>query len=104
MRLEIKRGDSLDLQCACAVDGTPVDLTGWGVACWLRGPAGEVVHEFVPVITDAPAGLFSLRATPAQTAAWPVGALTGDIQYTDASGRVMSTRTFTLPCLEDVTR
>ncbi len=104
MRLEIKRGDTLDLQCACTVDGVAVDLTGWSVACQLRGPGGEVVHAFEPVITDAAAGQFRLRALPAKTATWPTGTLTGDIQYTDPSGRVMSTRTFTLPCLEDVTQ
>jgi hypothetical protein len=104
MRLEIKRGDTLDWQCTCTVDGVAVNLAGWGVACSLRGPGGGVVHEFVPVVTDASAGRFSLCATPSHTAAWPVGTLVGDIQYTDPSGRVMSTRTFRLSCLEDVTQ
>lgn len=104
MRLEIKRGDSIDLQCVCTVEGAPVDLTGWSVACWLRGPDGAVVHQFSPVWTDVAQGAYRLPAQPGETALWPVGSLSGDIQYTDPAGRVMSTRTFLMTCFEDVTQ
>lgn len=96
MTIDIKRGDSLHLPCTVQQSGQALDISGWRIDCWLRAPSGQVVHQFAPVITDAAAGQYLLAATPQETARWPVGPLSADIRYTDASGHVQHTGTWHL--------
>ncbi len=96
LTLHIKRGDSLHLPCAVQQDGQALDISGWRIDCWLRGPNGQVAHRFAPAITDAAAGQYLLAATAQETARWPIGPLSGDIRYTNAAGEVLHTDTWQL--------
>ena len=102
--LDIKRGDTLELLCSVQQDGQPLDITGWQIDCWVRGPANQVVHRFVGDIVNAQAGEYALRATPEETAKWHQGGLSADIRYTDSTGRVMTTRTLPVQIHERITQ
>ena len=101
--IEIKRGGDFELACALRNSGMAVPITGWQVDCWLRGQGGRLVQQLAVDITDAAAGAYRLSATPAQTTAWPVGELAGDIRYRDDAGRVMHTASFTVTVVEAIT-
>lgn len=96
LTLHIKRGDTLKLPCTVQDAGVAVDITGWHIQCWLRSAGGQLVHQFTPQVTDAPAGQYHLAATAQETSLWPVGPLSADIRYTDAQGTVQHTETWQL--------
>ncbi len=101
--LEIKRGNTLELQCVLQQEGQPVDITGWQINCWLRAQGNQVVHQFAGEIVDGPAGQYTLLATAAETAQWPAGGMSADIRYQDTAGRVQTTRTIPVQVLEPIT-
>ena len=43
--IEIKRGGDFELSCALLNSGMAVPITGWQVACWLRGQDGRQGHR-----------------------------------------------------------
>jgi hypothetical protein len=92
--INIKRGDTLTLQCELRTDGTPLPIGGWQIDCWLRDRAGRKIAALTVTPADITQGRYQLDATSAETAAWPTGSLDGDIRYRDATGRVMHTHTF----------
>ncbi len=80
--LNIKQGGTLLLDCVCTRDdGTPIDLTSAQLAAEPVDASGEGVGPLIFTLTDAAAGLFTMGATSAQTAAWPVGQLACDICF-----------------------
>lgn len=95
--LKIKRGDTLELYGQLLDDGQPVDMTGWQVDCWVRDGKGRIVHKFVAVLTNPPAGRYTLTASSATTRGWQEGPLETDVRYQDGGGFVM--HTCTLPLL-----
>lgn len=97
---EVKRGNTLRLECVVQAQGAPVDITGWTIESHLNAPGRRRVFAFAPVITDAAAGAYTMVAEPEVTRAWPLGSLSMDIRYTDAAGTVMSTSTAQLRVLE----
>lgn len=102
--IELKRGDTLELDCVLQDGGVPLDITGWQIDSWVRAPAKQVVHKFAAQITAPLAGRYLLPASAAQTELWPVGGMTLDVRYTDAGGRVFSTESVALQVLEPDTR
>ena len=95
-----KKGDTFRLSCTYAIDGVPSALPP-GIRSQLRSPYGQLVAELSVAVVDAPNGLFDLTAP--DTSSWPLDTLSQDIQYTDATGNVASTDTFTIQCVADVT-
>ncbi|RRD68675.1 hypothetical protein EII19_00655 [Comamonadaceae bacterium OH2310_COT-174] len=102
--IDIKRGSSIHWQCTVQQGGAPLDITGWQIDCQLRAPGGALVQQFAGVVTDALAGQFALRASAAETAAWPLGGLYADIRYTDAAGAVMHSATWPVRVEAAITR
>lgn len=98
--IEIKRGDTLPLDCELRDGGEPVDITGWQIKSRINAPGRAQVYVFEPIIIDAAAGQFSLVAPAEATIAWPAGALSMDIRYIDAAGIVMSTATASVRVIE----
>jgi hypothetical protein len=100
--ISVKRGDTFTLDFALTEsDGTtPLDMTGWTVRSQVRRRK-TLVADLVFTAIDAAAGTFRLAC--ADTTDWPRGELQSDIEYTDLSGRVISTETYTIEVLEDVT-
>lgn len=104
MSLRIKRGDTL-LQDGVAQqdDGSVFDLTGSTVTSQVRTVQDTLVADLDVVITDAAQGEFTLGATAAATATWPVGKLLCDVKWSDGSDAI-HTETFDLFVLAAVTR
>ena len=61
--IELKRGDTLELDCVLQDGGVPLDITGWQIDSWVRAPGRQIVHKFAAVITAPLAGRYLLPAT-----------------------------------------
>ena len=105
-RLEIKRGDSLALDCqALTADGvTPLDLTGWLIRSQVRNAREGLLADLTVTITAAEEGRYHLAAAASVTATWTPGQAEMDIEYEDPQGLVQSTETLPLQIQRDVTR
>ena len=103
--IQLKRGDTLRLKCTARDGSTPTDLTGITIRSQVRSGA-TLAHELDVDVSDqvvAP-GEFFLSASATVTKAWPLGPLLCDVQYTYASGDVVSSPTFNVVVTADVTR
>jgi len=103
--IEIKRGDTLALECQVLEldEVTPIDITGWTIRSQVRSTAGALLTSLTVAITDAAEGKYTVVASPVDTATWPRVARM-DIEYTDADDTVQSTETLALDVLRDITR
>jgi hypothetical protein len=78
-------------------------LTGYSIASQIRDKSHKLVATLTPAITQTtPTGAFTLTA-PAGTSTWPVGLLECDIQYTNNASFVVSTETFEIDLIRDIT-
>ena len=103
--IQLKRGDTLRLKCTARNGSTPTDLTGITIRSQVRSGA-TLAHELDVDVSDqvvAP-GEFFLSASATVTAAWPVEPIQCDVEYTYPSGDVVSSPTFTISIVADVTR
>lgn len=105
-RLELKCGDTLDLDCQAleAEAGPARDLTGWSLRSQVRSHAGALLAELAVAVTDATEGRYTLTAPAATTATWAPGQARMDIEYTDPAGVVQSSETVVVHVLADETR
>jgi hypothetical protein len=103
-----KRGDTVLLGCTLTEDDgtTPVDVSGWAIASQIRGLDGTLLVELEATITDGAAGEYALECAveDADTSEWALGLYEIDIEYTDLSGRIVSTETAAFQVIGDVTR
>lgn len=103
--LRHKRGDTFEYSGTLTKNGAPQDATGWVVAAQLRTKS---VPRLVGTLTctwlDAVNGVLHVSAAAADTAAWPVGTLLLDFQYTLPDARVISTGTVEVEVLDEVTQ
>lgn len=99
-----KRGDTFVLNSDVASNGLAADITNWTISSQIRDMGDTIVQNLTATVTDAVNGRLTLSATPSQTALWPVGQMFCDIEFTDGSGIVTSTETFTINVLLDITR
>lgn len=98
-----KRGDTLEWVVTLTQNSVAVDVTQWTIKSQIRQDTSTLVYEFVVTKTDAVNGVFSLSATPAETASWPLGSLLIDIEFIDPTGYVISSQTFTMQIVRDIT-
>lgn len=103
----LKPGDSYEIVGSLTVDGVAQVLDGFTITSDVRTKGGASVWDCA--VTLIPDGLganksFALRATPAQTAAAPVGILESDIVYTWPDGTVETTPTFEIEISRKVTQ
>ena len=104
INIKFKRGDTFRIGAAVA-EGTPSapkDLTGFGVRASLKDRT-TLVADLTVDWTDRTGGTFDLVAEATATAAWPTKTLLCDIEYTDPDGTVLSTETFEVSVIADVT-
>lgn len=99
-----KRGDTFELTCSLENGGNPVDITGWTVAAQLRKGDDTLVQSVTVTVTDASAGEFTVTAASTETDDWPIENLDIDVEFTEASGAVSSSETFTINVIKDITR
>lgn len=77
-------GASVNWPCTYTEDGvTPINLSGYAIAAYVRTQDGVLVAQLVATITAAAAGEFAL--TLANTSAWPEGTHRADIRYTSGA-------------------
>lgn len=99
-----KRGDTFELTCSLENGGNDVDITGWTVAAQLRKTDDTLVQAMTITVTNASAGEFTITAANTETDDWPLGNLDIDVEFTEASGAVSSSETFTINVIKDITR
>jgi len=63
-------------------DGSVADLTAVQIAAVPADVYGNAQAGFAVSVTDGPAGQFSLLASSAVTASWPIGLLFCDLKFT----------------------
>lgn len=83
--------------------GTP-EVLGSAPRVQLRDGADELVQELTVTLatqSGGTTGQFTISATAAQTALWPVAALSCDVLRTDTE---VASETFTIRVLQSVTR
>lgn len=97
-----KRGDTLEWVVTLTQNGTAVDISDWTIKSQIRQET-TLIAEFTVIKIDSAAGQFSLSATAAQTASWSLGSHSVDIEFTDGTGYVVSSQTFTLQLVKDIT-
>lgn len=106
MGIQFKRGDTFILpQVILWQDKAQLirhSLTGVTIKSQIR-KGSTLVDTLVPVITDEVNGEFSLSQS-ASSESWPTGELNMDIEFTLASGQIISTITVPITCIKDITR
>lgn len=100
---DFKRGDSFSLACVYKVDGVPTSIDGMDIASQIRTVSLDLVSAltFTPGNQTTSPGSFTLTADSG-TASWPIAGLRCDIQITQ-SGIIISTDTFLVPVVQDIT-
>lgn len=93
-----KRGDTFLL-----TGTTDVPLTGYSIASQVRDKSFKLIAQLTVNITQtSPTGTYTLTY-PTGTSLWPVQVLECDVQYTNNAGVIVSTETFEINVLRDVT-
>jgi hypothetical protein len=101
LTLNFKRGDTFRLDGTYMEDGEAAALPT-GIRSQLRDANGNLITELTVTRTDADHGLYSLSCS--DSSGWIAGRLLfGDVQFTNASGVVVSTETFTVNVQADQT-
>jgi len=98
-----KRGDSLEWVFNYTENSIATDITTYTIACDVKQEDDTLIQALTVTKTDAANGVFSLTATAAQTASWPVGDHKADVEITDGSSNVFSSETFTVSLVKDIT-
>ena len=104
--MEFKRGDTFILPRIIfwenKATNTRHSLTGVTIKCHIRDSTKALIAELTPTITDELNGEFSLEDSSGTTH-WTIGNLSLDIEFTLATGQIISTKTITFTCIEDIT-
>lgn len=100
-----KRGDTIDWTGFYKINDVPVDLTNITISCQFRKEDGTLV--IAPTIAKLNQGTnpgkYIISVNAATTSTFALGKLKADIQYTDVSGFVVSTETFSINIIQDIT-
>lgn len=102
--MKFKRGNTFDMSglATVYVNGVKVtDFTGWTGASQIRTRQDVLVCDLTFEWLDT-AGNMRIYC-PGSTQAWPIGTALIDVEFTDPSGRVVSTDTAILDIGQDVT-
>lgn len=100
-----KRGDTWSLDCTYKRAGTPTSIETISIRSQIRKSDYTMVTELNVAKADQAAtpGKFTLTPKVADTKTWPLGSLICDIEFT-MNGVVLSTETFSIPVVEEVTQ
>lgn len=101
--INVKRGDTFIIQVAVKQDNIPIDITGWSVKSQLK-KGSTLVETLDFTAVDMPNGIYELSSPASKTELWPVGVLDCDIQYTTLTPQVISTDTFQVNVIKDITQ
>lgn len=96
-----KQGDTFEWIVTLTDDQLPVDITSWGIRAQIRNN-DTLIATLTITKTDPTNGVFTASATAAQTDTWAAGSHRCDIEFTDDNSVVLSTNTFEVNILEDI--
>jgi hypothetical protein len=96
-----KQGDTFEWVVTLTDDQLPVDITSWGIRAQVRNN-DTLIATLTITKTDPTNGVFTASATAAQTDTWTAGSHRCDIEFTDDNSVVLSTNTFEVNILEDI--
>lgn len=96
-----KQGDTFEWIVTLTDDQLPVDITSWGIRAQVRNN-DTLIATLTITKTDPTNGVFTASATAAQTDTWTAGSHRCDIEFTDDNSVVLSTNTFEVNILEDI--
>ena len=100
--LNFKRGDTFTTEAVLVDGNTPTDLTGWSIRSQIRRN-NQLIDELVVDIVAPEEGRYTMTSS-APTTNWPIATLRSDIEYTTPTGQIISTDTYYINCVEDITR
>jgi hypothetical protein len=98
-----KRGDTLEWIVTLTQNNVAVDITNWTITSQIRKDSDTLVASLTVTKLVSASGQFSLTATAAQTKLWDLGAHLVDIEFIDDTGYVVSSQTFTVQLVKDIT-
>ena len=100
-----KRGDTWSLDCTYKRQGTPVSVADISIRSQIRKSDYTMVTDLIVTKGDQATkpGTFALTPKVSDTTTWPLDKLICDIEFT-SNGVVLSTETFTIPVVEEVTQ
>lgn len=100
-----KRGDTWSLTAAFTKNKIGLDLTDISIKSQIRKPNKELVTDLVVTKADQSKspGYFILTPTDPNTENWPIDRLICDVVFSNKD-RVISTETFTIPIIIEVTK
>ena len=105
--MQFTRGDTFYFAgpVSAKVNGVvTTDLTGWTARSQIRTDKGVLVDELDLVwLAQAPIASISIEGS-GPTVEWPLGDAVIDIEFTDPSGRIVSTSKQAIKITLDVTR
>lgn len=104
MAITHKRGDSFEVLVEVALNGQIVDLTGWTIRSQIRDGAKNLLKELTIQAVDLSEGKFIMTATSTETEAWSPASYNCDIEFIDPAGFVISSDTFPITVVRDITR
>ena len=100
--ITFKRGDSFSMAVAYKENNVAAPLPTT-ITSNVRSSRQTLTEALTVSRDNESGGLFTLTATPTDTAEWPIGTLYCDIEYTYSDGSVYSTDTFTIEVVQDIT-
>ena len=100
-----KRGDTWSLDCTYKRSGTPTSIDAISIRSQIRKQDYTMITDLTVTKGDQATAPGSFKLTPkvTDTTTWPLGNAICDIEFT-MNGTVISTETFTLPIVEEVTK
>jgi hypothetical protein len=104
MAITHKRGDTFEVIVNFTLNGQPQDLNGWQLRSQIRAANKALLKELDIVVIDEAAGVFSLNCPASETVNWTPAPYQCDIEFIDPSGFVVSSDTFAVNVIRDVTR
>lgn len=96
-----KQGDHFEWVVTLTDDNLAVDITSWSIRAQIRNN-DTLIASLTITKTDPTNGVFTASATAAQTDTWAAGSHRCDIEFTDDNSIVLSTNTFEVIILEDI--
>lgn len=99
--LNIKRGDTFKYSVS-VIDSNkqPIDLTGWTISSQIKN-FDELIADVIISSDDFSTGNYYLSVE--DTSYFPIEKLECDIEYTSTDGTIMSTETFYINVIKDIT-
>ena len=104
MAIAHKRGDTFEIIVEFTLNGQVQDLTGWGIRSQIRDGNKALLKELDIVEIDFSEGTFALNCPASETVNWSPATYQCDIEFIDPSGFVVSSDTFAVNVIRDITR